>query len=127
MTYIQNPIGTANRRLDGPASSPQGGYDAKRVADPRCLGMEEVTRPAQEKTAMDGKPKLIVGGPDSPHPLHYICSHCSKPFYLPGNQPPKEAVAELLQNFGEHVKREHLSFLPDSNASSAEPDKQNNQ
>jgi hypothetical protein len=60
------------------------------------------------------KPTLIIGSADSLHPLHYLCSHCMKPFYLSGDEPPKKAVAELLQTFGEHVKREHPSANPGS-------------
>jgi len=63
---------------------------------------------------MDEKPKLIVGSPDSVHPLHYLCSQCLQPFYLAGNQPPKKAVMDLLHAFEEHVEREHGSANPSS-------------
>ena len=122
MTYIHNRIDTASRSLVGPLRSPAGGHNSKRTGNSWCLGRKEAAMPAQEKVTMEGKPKLIVGGSDSPQPLHYLCSQCLQPFYLPGNQPPKEAVAELLQSFGEHVEREHRSPGPDSNAPQAEAD-----
>ena len=122
MAYIQNRIDRDNRVLDGSQSSPDGGRDLKRTGSSWRLGREETTMPVLGKATMDGKPKLILGGANSPQPLHYLCSHCLQPFYLPGNQPPKEAVAELLQSFGEHVEREHRSPGPDSNAPPAEAD-----
>jgi hypothetical protein len=85
--------------------------------------MEEVTTPTKRKATMDGKPKLILGSADSPQPLHYLCSQCLRPFYLSGNQPPKEAVAELLFNFGEHVEREHPNLGADPNMPRTEADK----
>jgi hypothetical protein len=123
MAYIHTRIDTANRGLADPLPGPSGGLNSRRTGNSWGIGRKEASMPALEKATMEGKPKLIVGGSDSPQPLHYLCSHCLQPFYLPGNQPPKEAVAELLQNFGEHVEREHRSPNPDSNASPAEADK----
>ena len=114
MTYIHNRLDKANRVLASPSGGPEGGSEVKRTANSPHLGKEEVKTPAQEKATMDGKPKLIVGGSGSPQPLHYLCSHCLRPFYLSGDQPPKEAVAELLFNFGEYVEREHPNPGPDS-------------
>ncbi|MGD0128766.1 MAG: hypothetical protein ABSF46_25720 [Terriglobia bacterium] len=124
MAYIQNRIDRDNRVLDGSQSSPDGGRDLKRTGSSWRLGREETTMPVLGKATMDGKPKLILGGANSPQPLHYLCSHCLQPFYLPGNQPPKEAVAELLQYFGKHVEREHLALAGDSNPSPQESDKE---
>ncbi len=124
MAYIQNRIDRDNRVLDGSQSSPDGGRDLKRTGSSWRLGREETTMPVLGKATTDGKPKLIVGGANSPQPLHYLCSHCLQPFYLPGNQPPKEAVAELLQNFGEHVEREHPNLVRVSNTAPAEAGKQ---
>ena len=124
MTYIHNRIDTANRGLVDPLRSPAGGHTSKRAGNSWCIGGKGTTMPALEKATMEGKPKLIVGGSDSPQPLHYLCSHCLQPFYLPGNQPPKEAVAELLQYFGKHVEREHLALAGDSNPSPQESDKE---
>ena len=122
-TYIHNRIDTANRGLGGPLRGPAGGHNSKRAANSCGIGSKEAAIPALGKATMEGKPKLIVGGSDSPQPLHYLCSHCLQPFFLPGNQPPKEAVAELLQSFGEHIERAHRSPGPDSNTSPAETDK----
>jgi hypothetical protein len=63
---------------------------------------------------MDKKPTLIIGSADSLHPLHYLCSGCMHPFYLSANAPPKKAVAELLETFEDHVKREHSTAGPGS-------------
>ena len=123
MTYIHNRIDTANCGLVGPLRSPASGHNSMQAGNAWCSGIKEAATPALEKTTMEAKPKLIVGGSDSPLPLHYLCSYCLRPFYLPGNQPPKEAVAELLQGFREHVEREHRSPGPDSNAPQAEAGK----
>jgi len=124
MSYIQNRIDATNRGLEGAQSSPEDGRDSRRTGSSWRLGREETTMPVLRKATMNGKPKLVVGGSDSPQPLHYLCSHCRQPFYLSANQPPKEAVAELLRNFEEHVEREHLNLAGDSNPSSPEADKQ---
>jgi len=124
MSYIQNRIDATNRGLEGAQSSPEDGRDSRRTGGSWRLGREETTKPVLGKATMHGKPKLIVGGSDSPQPLHYLCSHCLQPFYLPGNQPPKEAVAELPQNFGEHVEREHPNLVRVSNTAPAEAGKQ---
>jgi len=127
MTYIHNRIDTTNRVFAGSSGGPRGGTDVKRTANSPRLGVEEVTTPAQETATMDEKPKLIVGGSGSPQPLHYLCSHCLRPFHLSGDQPPKEAVAELLSKFGEHVEREHPDFVRDSNTPPEVADKQDGQ
>jgi hypothetical protein len=124
VTHIQNRMGTAIRRLEAPNGGPDGRHEVERAANSSRLGMEEATGPALGRATMDGKPKLIVGGPDSLQPLHYLCSHCLQPFYLRGNQPPKEAVVELLHSFEEHVKREHPDVGTDSKAPAAEADKE---
>jgi hypothetical protein len=124
LTYIQNRIDTANRGLEGSQSSTEGGHISKQTGSSWRLGREETTMPVLGKAIMDGKCKLIVGGSDSPQPLHYLCSHCLQPFYLHANQPPKEAVAELLRSFAEHVERKHPNLAGDSNTSPPEADKQ---
>jgi len=124
MAYIQNRIDAANRSLESPQGSPEDPYDSKQPGNSWRPGREKAAGPDRGEATMDRKPKLIVGGANSPQPLHYLCSHCLKPFYLRGNQSPKEAVAELLQEFGEHVEREHPDLVCDSKASPAEADQQ---
>jgi len=123
MAYIQNRIDAANRGLEGSRRSAEGGLDSMPTGNSRCFGKEERAVPVLGKATMGGKPKLIVGGANSPQPLHYLCSHCLRPFYLPGDQPPKEAVAQLLQYFEEHVAREHSNLAGESNSSPPEADK----
>jgi len=124
MAYIQNRIDAANRDLEGPWRSPEGGYESKQAGNSRRLDREEAAVPALGKTTMEGKPKLIIGGASSPQPLHYLCSHCLQPFYLPRNRLPKEAVAELLREFREHVEREHSDLPGDSKMSTSKADKE---
>jgi len=80
--------------------------------------------PVLGKAPMDGKPKLIVGDQESLEQLQCLCSHCLRPFHLPSNQPPKEAVAELLHNFRGHVEREHPGAVAGWGVSPGIADKQ---
>ena len=120
MAYIHSRIDTDYRRLEGPLATAAGGRPAMHIGSRWRLSMDGAIRGVEGKATMNEKPKLIVSGSDSPQPLHYVCSHCSRPFYLSGNEPPKEAVAKLLESFGEHVEREHRNPGPDSNAPQAE-------
>jgi len=104
MSYIHNRIDKTNAGRGSEAELGQGSKE-----NPTELRADEGRASAQEGATMDEKPKLIVGSPDSLHPLHYLCSHCLQPFYLSGDQPPKEAVAELLHAFGDHVEQAHGS------------------
>jgi hypothetical protein len=124
MTYIQSRIDKATPNFESLNHRIEGGKGSEDSSDPPRRSFKDVTRPAVGKATMDGKPKLIVGDPDSLEPLQYLCSHCLRPFYLPSNQPPKEAVAELLHNFGEHLEREHPGAEAGSGASPGEADKQ---
>lgn len=116
MTYIQNRIDSVTPGLDNLNRRAGAGHGSKGVVDPSPLCLEDATTLAIGRAAMDAKPKLIVGGSDSTQPLQYLCSHCSQPFYLPGDQPPKEAVAELLHSFRQHVEREHPDATSGSNS-----------
>ena len=117
MTYIQSRIDKASPSFESLRHRTEGGQGPEDSGDPPRRSFKDVTKPAVGKVTMDGKPKLIVGDPNSLEPLQYLCSHCSRPFHLSSNQPPKEAVAELLRNFGEHVEREHPGAAAGSGAS----------
>jgi len=121
MTYIQSRIDKATPNSESPNHRNEGGQGSEDSGEPPRRSFEDVTKPAVGKATMNGRPKLIVGGSDG---LQYLCSHCSRPFFLPSGQPPKEAVAELLHNFGEHVEREHPSAVVGSDGSPMEADKQ---
>jgi len=107
MTYIQYRIDKVNPNPGKLNRGPEAGDGSKGTGDPSRPRYEGAATPALGGLVMEGRPKLIVGGSGSSQPLQYVCSHCLRPFHFPGNQPPKEAVAELLQSFGEHVEREH--------------------
>lgn len=124
MTYIQDRIDKATPNFERQNHRTEGGQGSDDCGDPSRRNFKDVTKPAAGKATIDGKPKLIVGDPGRLDPLQYLCSHCLRPFYLPSSQPPKEAVAELLHNFGKHVEREHLSAAAGSDVSAAEADKQ---
>ena len=52
------------------------------------------------------KPRLMMtGGKDEP--MTYQCSVCGQLFILPDDRTPKDAAAELLAAFQEHVGEEH--------------------
>lgn len=123
MTYIQDRIDKATFNFESLNHRTEGGQRSEDSGDPSRRSFEDVTKPAVGKATMEGKPKLIVGNPDRLEPLQYLCSHCFRAFYLPSSA-PKEAVAELLHNFEEHVEREHPGAVAGSDASAAEADKQ---
>ena len=121
MIYIKSRIDKATPNFESLRHTNEGGNGAEDSGDLSRRGSKDVTKPAVRKATMDGKPRLIVGGSDG---LQYRCSHCLRPFYLPSGQPPKEAVAELLHNFGEHVEQEHPSAAVGSEESPKEADQQ---
>ena len=58
------------------------------------------------------KPKLVMtGGKDEP--MVYQCSLCDQLFLLPDDRTPKDAAAELLAAFQEHVAEEHSEKAKD--------------
>ena len=124
MSCIQSRIDKATLNFESLNHRTEGGHGSEDSGDPPRRSFKDVTNPAVRKATMDGKPKLIVGDPNSLEPLQYLCSHCLRPFHLASNQPPKEAVAELLHNFGEHVEREHPGAAAGSGASPGEADRQ---
>ena len=52
------------------------------------------------------KPRLVMTGAKG-EPMAYECSLCGQLFLLPGDRSPKEAAAELMAAFQEHVQAEH--------------------
>ncbi len=52
------------------------------------------------------KPRLVMTG-SKDEPMNYQCSQCGQLFILPDDQTPKEAAAELLAAFQDHVGEEH--------------------
>lgn len=53
------------------------------------------------------QPRLLVTEWVKGEPIAYQCSRCGQVFLLPDDQTPKEAAAELLGAFREHVREEH--------------------
>jgi hypothetical protein len=52
------------------------------------------------------KPHLKMTGAEG-EPMAYHCSLCGQLFLLPDDRSPKDAAAELLAAFQEHVGEEH--------------------
>ena len=120
MSYIQNRIDQTNPGLESAGRSLEVVHGSKGTGNPLRDCFTGTTFSSRERATMDEKPKLIVGNSDSRQPFHYLCSHCLKQFYLLGNQPPKEAVTELLRTFGEHVVQKHTNAAPGLTTSSEE-------
>ena len=58
------------------------------------------------------KPRLVMtGGKDEL--MAYECSLCGQLFLLPDDQSPKEAAAELVAAFQEHVREAHAEEAKD--------------
>lgn len=58
------------------------------------------------------KPHLVMTE-DKGEPMAYKCSLCGQLFLLPDDRSPKEAAAELLAAFQEHVGEEHAQEAKD--------------
>jgi hypothetical protein len=58
------------------------------------------------------KPRLVMTG-DKGEPMAYRCSLCGQLFVLPDDRSPKDAAAELLAAFQEHVGEEHAEEAKD--------------
>ena len=57
---------------------------------------------------MGEKPQLVVAGPvRSGQHFFYQCSFCHQRFILPEDREPKDAAAELLAAFKEHIVERH--------------------
>ncbi len=59
------------------------------------------------ETKMSERPHLVIEVRKKEEPFAYECSVCRQKFVLPEDRSPKEAVAELLDAFNEHVQKEH--------------------
>lgn len=53
------------------------------------------------------KPRLVVTDWVKGEPVAYRCSSCSQVFLLPDDRSAKEAAAELIAAFHEHVGEVH--------------------
>lgn len=53
------------------------------------------------------KPHLVVTGWIQGEPMSYECSECAQIFLLPEDRDPKDAAAELLEAFHDHVGEIH--------------------
>jgi len=58
------------------------------------------------------KPRLVMTGAKG-EPMAYECSLCGQLFLLPDDRSPKEAAAELMIVFQEHVREEHAEEAKD--------------
>ena len=58
------------------------------------------------------KPRLVMTGAKG-EPMAYECSLCGQLFLLPDDRSPKEAAAELMITFQEHVREEHAGEAKD--------------
>jgi hypothetical protein len=56
---------------------------------------------------MTGMPRLVINGKTTGEPICYRCSVCDEVFLLHEDRTPKEAAAELLAVFSEHVREKH--------------------
>jgi hypothetical protein len=57
--------------------------------------------------AASEKPRLVVTEWGKGEPVTYKCSRCSQIFILPDDRTPKEAAAELIAAFHDHVGEVH--------------------
>lgn len=56
---------------------------------------------------MGEKPRLIFTKLSRGKAIACQCSLCGQVFLLPEDKPPKEAAAEMIAAFAEHVREEH--------------------
>jgi hypothetical protein len=56
---------------------------------------------------MSEKPRLIMTDWCRGEAMVYECSRCGRVFILPEDRTPKEAAAELVAAFNDHVREAH--------------------
>jgi hypothetical protein len=59
------------------------------------------------------KPHLVVTSRVEGEPMSYECSRCGQIFLLPEDRSPRDAAAELLAAFRNHVGEEHAEQAGD--------------
>jgi hypothetical protein len=62
---------------------------------------------------LNEKPHLVVTSWIKGEPMSYECSRCGQIFLLPEDRSPKDAVAELLAAFHDHVGEVHAETAND--------------
>jgi hypothetical protein len=60
---------------------------------------------------MSERPKLVMTNWLRGEAIGYKCSLCSRVFLLPEDRSPKEAAAEVMDAFKEHVRELHAEKL----------------
>jgi hypothetical protein len=56
---------------------------------------------------MTDRPRIVLSQWTKGETIHYKCSLCGQAFILPEDRDPKEAMAEVLRAFSEHVHETH--------------------
>jgi hypothetical protein len=56
---------------------------------------------------MTERPRIVLSQWTKGDPINYKCSLCGRVFILPEDREPKEAMAEVLAAFNEHVYETH--------------------
>ena len=59
------------------------------------------------------KPRLVVTAWVKGEPIAYQCSLCGQNFLLPDDRAAKQAAAELVAAFHQHVREEHAGETKD--------------
>jgi hypothetical protein len=59
------------------------------------------------------KPRIVVSAWVKGQPMTYRCSLCGQLFLLPADRTPKDAAAELVAAFQDHVGEEHAQEAKD--------------
>ena len=114
LRYIQDRLDKANPGLAIVDSKTDKGQAPK--ATPNPTPVPSPSNPIEPSLLMEstttGTPKLLVACAETHRPFLYRCSHCSRSFTLPADQPLKEAVAELVDHYTEHIEDHHPAAPP---------------
>jgi hypothetical protein len=62
---------------------------------------------------LNEKPHLVVTSWVKGEPMSYECSRCGQAFVLPEDRSPRDAAAELVAAFRDHVGEEHAEQADD--------------
>jgi len=62
---------------------------------------------------LNENPHLVVTSWVKGEPMSYECSRCGQVFLLPEDRNPRDAVAELVAAFRDHVGEEHAEQADD--------------
>jgi len=113
-SYIHQRIEKSNQGFERMGRSLRERRETEETGNPLRVRTSNATSSRQERNSMAKKPQLIIDSPGNHQSVFYRCSHCWHEFPLPDDQPPKQAVRELMGRFREHVAKEHADIAAGS-------------